>query len=55
MTPIQWLAFVVLPAALAIVAIIGVRVFERLHPVPVAPAPSPEPDNAKHARQAAAR
>jgi len=34
MTPIQWFAFVGLPAALAVLAIAGVRVFERLHTAP---------------------
>ena len=35
MTEMQWFAFVILPAAIALIAMVGVRIFERLHPVPV--------------------
>jgi hypothetical protein len=35
MTEIQWFAFVILPATLAVAVVVGVRVFEHFNPVPV--------------------
>jgi peptidoglycan hydrolase-like protein with peptidoglycan-binding domain len=35
MTPLEWFAFVILPATLAVVAFGASRLFDRLHPVPV--------------------
>jgi hypothetical protein len=43
MTQIQWFAFVILPACLAMIAFATARLFERLHPIPVAEG-SPEAD-----------
>lgn len=45
MTPVEWFAFVILPAALAIVALGASKLFDVLHPVPspVAPAAIPIP------------
>jgi len=39
MTEIQWFAFVILPVIIALTVIVGVRVFERFNPVPVADNP----------------
>lgn len=33
-TQIQWFAFVILPACLAVIAFVTARLFERAHPVP---------------------
>ncbi len=43
MTQMQWFAFVILPACLAVIALVAVRLFERTHPIPVTAA-SPEAD-----------
>jgi hypothetical protein len=37
MTSLEWFAFVILPATLAVVAIGASRLFDRLHPVPSDP------------------
>jgi len=39
MTEIQWFAFVILPAMIAVAVVVAVRVFERFNPVPVADDP----------------
>jgi len=33
-TQIQWFAFVILPACLAVIAFVTARLFERIHPIP---------------------
>jgi hypothetical protein len=34
MTPLEWFAFVILPATLAVVALGASRLFDQLHPIP---------------------
>jgi hypothetical protein len=40
MTPLQWFAFVILPATLAAIAFVAARLFERAHPIPPALGPT---------------
>jgi hypothetical protein len=51
MTPLEWFAFVILPATLAVVALGVSRLFDVLHPIPTAtstpvPESTPAPPNA---------
>ena len=44
MTPLEWFAFVILPATLAVIAFGVSRLFDRLHPLPVNSSPEINPD-----------